>query len=56
MNGAEKPINGNACPQCKMREISVKIRYANGVYVLCCNECAKVIQMQSQEIKKERVQ
>jgi hypothetical protein len=29
------------CPQCKEREISVKVEYANGMVVLCCNECAR---------------
>jgi hypothetical protein len=29
------------CPQCQEREVTVKVIYANGMQVLCCNECAR---------------
>jgi hypothetical protein len=48
-------INGNnLCPQCREREISVKVTYANGMVVLCCNECAR--QAEQVEESRERVQ
>ena len=53
----DKIINGNnICCRCHKREVSIKISYANGVYILCCSRCAPLVQVESEERKKERVQ
>lgn len=48
-------IDGNVCPKCKEKQISVKIFYPDGTISYRCSDCAREEKVDDKEDGREEI-